>query len=222
MWRQLFHLLMVSTICVATTQANEDDSSKCGMYIAISATSTVDDTKWGIYAGKDFAKNAPLGYPDVAINIFNLQGNAQLADESASSETLVAHTVEFFEQFIWVPIPSGGQFELEEGRTVTAIPGAGVLGGYNPKLINADWNHSSAFFRPAMGEQPGVNHPGRGAYTQFFNVGLRTKKEIQAGHEIYLDYGDNWENLEEEEELTNEDYKKLDVGPVRKRTKILR
>jgi hypothetical protein len=34
--------------------------------------------------------------------------------------------------YIWVPLPAGSQFELEEGRTVTAIPGAGVLGGFNP------------------------------------------------------------------------------------------
>ena len=167
--------------------ASGDDNEQCGMYIAISSTSTVDDTKWGLYAGKDFANNAPLGYPDIAVNLINLQGNAHLADDPDESGMLVAHTVEFFEQFIWVPIPSGGQFELEDGRTVTAIPGAGVLGGFNPKMTNADWNHSAAFFRPALGEQRGRAHPGRGAYTNFFNVQLRTKDEIQAGREIFLD-----------------------------------
>jgi hypothetical protein len=59
------------------------------------------------------------------------------------------------------------------------------------KLTNADWNHSSALLRPNIGEEPRVNHPGRGAYTNFYNVGLRSKDEIQKGREIFLDYGDN-------------------------------
>lgn len=196
MYRTANHLAALSVLLLTAKAGvgvakKNDDKEQCGMYIAISSTSTVDDTRWGLYAGKDYDKNAPLGYPDVAINMFNLQGNAQLAEEDEHSENLVAQTVEFFEQFIWVPIPSGGQFELEEGRTVTAIPGAGVLGGFNPKLTNADWNHSASFFRPNIGEERGVNHPGRGAYTTFYNVALRSTDEIQKGREIFLDYGDN-------------------------------
>lgn len=193
MLNKVYPLATLFAVLVATSSAEKEDDNhdQCGMYMAISSTSTVEDTKWGIYAGKDYQKNAPLGYPDIAINIFNLQGNAHLVDDGEASETLVAQTVEFFEQFIWVPIPSGGQFELDDGRAVTAIPGAGVLGGFNPKLTNADWNHSSAFFRPNMGEEREVNHPGRGAYTPFYNVALRSKDEIQVGREIFLDYGDN-------------------------------
>jgi hypothetical protein len=173
---------------IAAVAAQEEEESDCGMYLAISSTSTVDETRWGIYAGHDIPKNSPLGGPDIAINIFNLQGNTQLAEaQTAEVDNLLSSTVDFFEQFIWVPVPSGGQFELEEGRTVTAIPGAGVLGGFNPKLTNADWNHSSAFFRPSLGEEPGVNHPGRGAYSNFYNVALRSKDEIAAGREIFLE-----------------------------------
>jgi len=215
MMKQISQILVLcAAILLSLVASSDEDGERCGMYIAISSTSTVDDTKWGLYAGKDFDKNAPLGHPDIAVNIINLQGNSHQADESDEnheSGVLVAQTVEFLEQFIWVPIPSGGQFEMEEGRTVTAIPGAGVLGGFNPKLTNADWNHSSAFFRPAVGEQREVNHPGRGAFTPFFNVALRTKDEIQAGREIFLDYGDNWEEDAKEEDLTTDDYKKLDA-----------
>lgn len=186
-------LLPVALLVAAASQwtavaaAEDNSNNQCGMYIAISATSTVDDTKWGLYAGKEYPKGSQLGYPDVSINIFNLQGNARLAEETEDNDedwALVQNTVEFFEQFIWVPIANAGGFELENGRTVTSIPGAGVLGGYNPKLTNADWNHSAAFFRPALGEQPGVNHPGRGAYSNFFNVALRSKDKITPGMEI--------------------------------------
>jgi len=192
----LISVLLLATSFLQTLSAKKEvnQEHQCGMYMAISSTSTVDDTKWGLYAGEDISKDAPIGYPDIAINIFNLQGNAHLADENEDELSIVANTVEFFEQFIWVPLPTGGQFELEGGRTVTAIPGAGVLGGFNPKLTNADWNHTAAYFRPAMGEQAKVNHPGRGAYTSFFNVALRSTQEILAGREIFLDYGENWEN----------------------------
>lgn len=209
--KPISQILVLSAATFLSPVSSIENLKQCGIYIAISSTSTVDDTKWGLYAGKDFDKNVPLGYPDIAINIINLQGNSHLADENDESGLLVAQAVEFFEQFIWVPIPSGGQFEMEEGRTVTAIPGAGVLGGFNPKLTNADWNHTSAFFRPALGEQRAVNHPGRGAFTPFFNVALRTKDQIQAGREIFLDYGDNWEEDAKEEDLTTDDYKKLDA-----------
>ncbi|CAB9505826.1 Guanylate cyclase [Seminavis robusta] len=202
-------LLLSSLSSVPVSLAEED--LECGMYMAISSTSTVDETRWGIYAGKDIPNGAPLGGPDVAINIFNLQGNTQMADENEEADSLLASTVDFFEQFIWVPIPSGSQFDLEDGRTVTAIPGAGVLGGFNPKLTNADWNHSAAYFRPSLGEQPGVNHPGRGAYSNFYHVELRSKDEIPAGREIFLEYGDNWEEEAKEEDLTTEDYRKLDA-----------
>lgn len=211
MVKPISQILVLSAATFLSPVSSIENLKQCGIYIAISSTSTVDDTKWGLYAGKDFDKNVPLGYPDIAINIINLQGNSHLADENDESGLLVAQAVEFFEQFIWVPIPSGGQFEMEEGRTVTAIPGAGVLGGFNPKLTNADWNHTSAFFRPALGEQRAVNHPGRGAFTPFFNVALRTKDQIQAGREIFLDYGDNWEEDAKEEDLTTDDYKKLDA-----------
>jgi len=56
----------------------------------------------------------------------------------------------------------------------------------SPKLTNPDWNHSSDFFWPVIGEQPGVNHPGHGAYTQVFNVSLRSKDQIQAGREMFI------------------------------------
>jgi hypothetical protein len=113
-----------------------------------------------------------------------------------------------------VPNSSGGQFELDgdAARIITAIPGGGVLGGYFPKMTNADWNHSSAYHREAWNEFPGVSHPGRGAYTSYYNLELASLEDIPAGKEIFLNYGDNWDGKSEqkEEPLTRNDYKKVD------------
>ena len=130
-------------------------------------------------------------------------------------ENSLANVVDWFEQYIWVPHSSGGQFEIIENdaRIVTAIPGGGVVGGYNPKMTNADWNHSSAYHREAWNEFPGVSHPGRGAYSNYFNVELASTEDIPAGKEVFLNYGDNWSEEDEDDDketITKEDFEKVD------------
>jgi hypothetical protein len=138
-------------------------------------------------------------------------------------ENALANIVDWFEQYIWVPESSGGQFELAHpnAKIVTAIPGLGVLGGYNPKMTNVNWNHSSAYHREAWNEYPGEAHPGRGAYSNYYNLELASTEEIPAGREIFLNYGENWDNEDDddddddekedgEKELTRQDYIKVD------------
>ena len=198
------------TAVVATDSSTTEDDS-CGIYMATSSTSTVEQPTWGLYAGKDYDKDVPVGPAEVAIHTFNLMANS--IPEAEDDDTMQA-VVEFVEQFIWVPHSSGGQFETEEGRIVTAISGAGIMGGYNAKLTNADWNHSFAYSREAWNEEPGVAHPGRGAYSNYFNVGLRATDSIPAGMEIFVNYGENWEDEDEDSdkkaEITREDHQKID------------
>jgi hypothetical protein len=174
----------------------------------------------GFFAGKDIPSKTPIGYGDVAIHTFHLMANQIYAnpENGAPMDDLddnpLANIVDWFEQYIWVPHGSGGQFEILEhdARIVTAIPGGGVVGGYNPKMTNADWNHSSAYHREAWNEYPGVAHPGRGAYSNYFNVELASTEHIPAGKEIFLNYGDNWEEKEDgdKEKLTKDDFVKVD------------
>jgi len=116
-----------------------------------------------------------------------------------------------------VPNSSGGQFEIEDtangAKIVSAVPGTGVIGGYNPELTNADWNHSSAYHREAWNEYPGKAHPGRGAYSNYYNLELASTEVIPAGREIFVEFGENWdgESAEKEKEtLTKKDYERVD------------
>lgn len=182
--------------------------------MAVSSTSTVDEPKWGIYAGQDIPKHGRIGYGEVAIHTFNMMANSFVVDED-TGHTLedLSEVVEFVEQFIWVPQSTGGQFEADElTRIVTAIPGVGVLGGYNPKLTNADWNQSLAYNRPYWGEEAGLTHPGRGASSPYFEAALSATSEIVAGTEIFMNYGENWQKDDEEEsaEISKDDFKKID------------
>jgi hypothetical protein len=214
-------LVAVSTSSIAVAAQDMDtDQNQCGMYLAVSSTSTADDTTWGVYAGRTIAQEAPVGFPEVGINIFHLKANVAFQEgkngKTSSSEVdFLNKVVDFLEAFIWVPDAAGARFESPEGRTVTAIPGAGVLGGFNPKLTNAVWNHSSAYFRPAWGEELGTAHAGRGAYSNFFNVGLQSTTEIVAGSEVFLDYGENWAEEDKKEELNKDDHTKIDATIVK-------
>ena len=222
-WTLLFLLLGGSpaTLVMADeTAASPEESAipQCGLYMAVSSTSTADEPKWGLFAGETIEKGARVGYGEVAIQTFHMLAN-QLspADEQDNpTPNFLADVVDFFEQYIWVPHNSGGQYELaDSGRIVTAIPGVGVLGGYNPKMTNADWNQSRAYHRPNWGEHATLTHPGRGASSQYHESSLSALETIPAGMEIFINYGENWEpdgDAEEEEsaEITKEDHQKID------------
>ena len=189
---------------------------ECRLYLAVSSTSTTEEPKWGVFAGVDFDENVEIGPPDVAVQIHNLMAHAMNEDDNEEDEyegkSLERKSVEMMERYTWVADSSGAQLELKEGEKInTALPGPALLAAYNGKLTNAAFNHSSAYFRPPLGESPGKTHPGRGASSHFYNVGMRSTVSIPAGHEIFMDYGENFEDEETEEfKLTTEDYKKVD------------
>lgn len=174
-----------------------DSEGSCGLYMATSSTSLADEHKWGVYAGKNIDAKSPIGFGDLAIHTFELMANNIWMDPSTEEimddldTNHLANIVDWFEQYVWVPNSSGGQFEIFDtsygAKIVTAIPGTGMIGGYNPKLINADWNHSSAYHREAWNEFPGEAHPGRGAYSNYFNMELASTEVIPAGREIFIE-----------------------------------
>jgi hypothetical protein len=213
----------------SSSNNNKDDidHSQCGVYLAISSTSTDAEPKWGVFAGRDMQAGVPIGYGDIPIHTMDLVGNNLWVDPTTTKViddldvNFLANTVDWLEQFLWVPHSSGGQFEDADvdARIVTAIAGTGLLGAYNPRMTNADWNHSSAYHREAWNEYPGASHPGRGAYSNYYNLELATTEVIPAGKEIFVEYGENWhdENGEgkKKELLNKNDYDKVDKTIVK-------
>uniref|UniRef100_A0A7S0ULC9 SET domain-containing protein n=1 Tax=Pseudo-nitzschia delicatissima TaxID=44447 RepID=A0A7S0ULC9_9STRA len=199
----------------------EETNDSCGLYMATSSTSMAGAHKWGVYAGKDYEDKVPVGFGDLAIHFFDLLGNqiwynretGEIADDL--DENYLANIVDWFEQYVWVPQSSGGQFEIKNqdmgAKIVTVVPGTGVIGGFNPKLTNTDWNHSSAYHRDAWNEFPEEAHPGRGAYTNYYNLELTSTEVIPAGREIFMEFGVNWSDEDKEKEtLTKKDYDRVD------------
>jgi hypothetical protein len=171
-------------------------AEECSLYMAVSSTSTVEEPKWGIYAGVDFGENTQLGPPDLAIQLHNIMANSlgEEDDEEAEEEdkTLLRKSAEMLERYTWVADSSAGAFEMRDGKLNSVISGTALLASYSAKLTNANFNHSSAYFRPSLGEQAGDPHAGRGASSHFYNVAIKTTSKIPAGHEVFMDYGDNF------------------------------
>jgi len=201
-WNRLNYAIALLALSRVT---GADDENQCGLYLAISSTSTVEETNWGIFAGKDIPAASGIASPDVAINIPNLRANNEVEDEEFLSKM-----VDFFEGFFWVPETAAAQFEMTEGRAVTAIPGAGVLAGYSAKRTNADWNISASYMRPLLGETPGAPHPSRGANSPFYNAEVVSTMDIKAGSEIFMEFGENWSEDESDDDLHVKDYTRID------------
>ena len=177
--------------------SDEETNDSCGLYMATSSTSLNGVHKWGVYAGKDIKAKSPVGFGDLAIHAFNLMGNQIWEDPTTGEinddleQNVLANIVDWIEQFVWVPQSSGGQFEIfntnDGAKIITAVPGTGMIGGYSPQMVNADWNHSSAYHRESWNEFPGEAHPGRGAYTNYYNLQLFSTEVIPAGREIFME-----------------------------------
>jgi hypothetical protein len=205
---------LAAGLITAPTSAVSDE---CGLYLAVSSTSTAEKTSWGIYAGVDIPANTQLGHPDVGVVTHNLRANSKFTSEESTEEETAREeallkNVEFLEELIWVAASAGAKFEAPAGQAATAaLPGTGSLAAFSPKGTNAGWMYQATYNRPAWGEEPGVTHPGRGASSQFYHATVQSTTSIEAGSEIFMDYGDNWEDETQKDELTATDYERLDA-----------
>lgn len=214
---------------------NNDDTSTCGLYLAISSTSTIETTNWGLFIGSTTTNemttvnyHSPIGNPEIGIIVSNLRiYNEGLL--SSYSNTDLTKLVDYFESFFWVPSTAGAKFFLNNSmssnnnsgeRAFAAISGAGVLASYSKKMTNADWDHRAAYVQTSehnnviSQQQQLLSHPNRGAISSYNHCQIRSiVANIKMGSEVFMEYGDSWEDKqsdEEEEELTKDDYGKID------------
>lgn len=74
--------------------AEDDSEHQCGLYLALSSTSTEEHTIWGIYAGKDYEPGQMIGVPELAVNTHNLRYNVMTNDLPTS----VRRSLEYLEE----------------------------------------------------------------------------------------------------------------------------
>ena len=211
------HMLMtvvatdVSPETATTTTAAATE--ECGLYLAISSTSTVDDTNWGLFVGQDIdGLNRPIGNPEIGIVVSNLR----LHNEGIKhAKTDLIALVDYFEAFFWVPSTVGAKYHSDTTkgeRAIAAISGAGVLASYSKHMTNSDWDPRAAYTRTAPEEVSQLAHPNRGAISTYHNCQIRTTvNRIKTGSEVFMEYGETWAEKEDDEDaLTKDDYIKMD------------
>lgn len=240
-WHRLQALAAVATIllssssstttnlCRAEETANDDDNNnqqqQCGLYLAVSSTSTADDdaTKWGMFVGRPVEKGDAIGSPQVGITIPHLRANNKKNNDNDDNTNINDKVVDFFEEFFWVPGTAGAPTEIAPGgRSIAAIPGAGVLASYSAKRTNADWSYRSAYYNQynqqqqqdddtdATASSGSSAHSLRGATSPFYNISVVATALVPAGGEVFLEYGDSWAEQEGEDDLTPDDFTKID------------
>ena len=208
---------------VVAATSSSDEEHQCGLYMALSSTANTEGKQWGLYAGKDIEINDVIGYPELAINMPHFEANNLQSGQITAELEIRERILEYVASFMWVPEPAGARFEMEEGTSVTAIPGTGVLGCFHPRFKNAKWNHQAAYagtVPSSLGEETpigsvNVAHPGRGAYTPFSNVILQASDTIKKGTEVFVDFGSNWEEEEEKDAISKEEFEKMDETVVK-------
>ena len=149
------------------------------MYLAISSTSTVDDTNWGLFVGQDIdGYHHPIGNPEIGIIVSNLrlhnEPTSRTSTSSSSNDTPpptideIRHMklVDYFEAFFWVPATAGAKYYFDTTKTdttgeraIAAISGPGVLASYSKHMTNSDWDHRTAYMIHTTTYPPPPPHP---------------------------------------------------------------
>jgi len=216
----------------STSSASATAPPECGLYLAKSLLSAASikgaDQEWGMYTGKTLEPGDICVGPDLAVNLHNLAAN-NLVDQPDQAD-LTAHSSltrqigQHLANFVWQSNTGGADGELVAGQGDAAmfVPGPGFLAFFDSKKSNADFDFMASYHRFTINEEPGVPHPGRGSLTPFHNLILRATKDIPAGTELLLNFGDDDSADEENEDedpvakeladdtIKKEDYAKID------------
>ena len=168
-------------VVVAATTLDEESSTssssiECGVYLA---PSTIPHAGMGMFAGKDYASGSSVTYGDLVIPLEEItwhNGN----DGSLNW---------LWDEYVWSKeaIPSM-EFETPDGEDVDAAsPGIGAAINCMLPLINLEDTFTQ------LGDAGTTRlDPTSGSFTPFHNRRGVATKDIDAGDELFIDYGESY------------------------------
>jgi len=156
----------------------EESSFVCRLYLA---QSSIPNSGLGLFTGVPHNVGASVAPPEIAHQLLASFDGAepQLQASSGYRDSLV-------KEYVWSSFVSGGSFE---GSLVESlIPGVGMAANSFLPLVNA---------RSIMGpiDSAGVgrtNGPGTGAFSAYYDTTYVAEMPLEAGSEVFADYGDNY------------------------------
>uniref|UniRef100_A0A7S4RQ41 SET domain-containing protein n=1 Tax=Ditylum brightwellii TaxID=49249 RepID=A0A7S4RQ41_9STRA len=141
------------------------DDKKCGLYLA---ESSIPGAGLGLYVGVDVEEGDLISYPDICINLLDMEHKTVASEYSWSSSQI------------------GSEFEAMSVDPLCS--GLGMLTNCHGGLINAE----NAETKYDGGGLHRSTHAGAGAITYYHDYKTRASKDIPAGSELFISYGEDW------------------------------
>ena len=167
-----------SKLCTTTIKNEPFDKSKCNLFMA---ESSMPNTGFGLFTLRAIPRRYPIRPSDIVIQLINPVPSSD--DENMTSMKLLMR------DYLWDGAETGGQYEA---RMVFSVwPGFGMVANSHSKKYNA------LMFRADVDEADlgRTTEPGVGAISHYHNLTTYSSKDIPAGGEILVNYGDNWFHL---------------------------
>lgn len=171
----LLQVFTASVIVSAENESSSDDPMKeCGLFLA---ESSIPNSGWGIYTGKDLKKDASIHPPDLAIQ------NVDFVDHMFLRYKLTGETLPQWKMADYVWHSSTTFADNDAKRVESVIPGLGML------VMMANSQHPSLNnIIKDLGPQRIQGEGNNGAYTQYQQQFFQARYDVPAGHELFADY----------------------------------
>ncbi|KAL7468186.1 hypothetical protein ACHAXS_008404, partial [Conticribra weissflogii] len=175
-----------------------DDPRQCTIYLA---PSSIPDSGLGMYTAVPYQKGQTFPIPEIAI----------LLQDPAQHDVLQKFHSNLLSQYPWAAqVLTNGHLEVHSGEAM--VPGLGMLANSHLGLVNArqlDYWKMQPFLDGtdslSLEESRSFggfdingdgciegNDVGRGAYSSHSRVVCEAQTDIQAGEELFVNYGDGW------------------------------
>lgn len=192
----------------ALTVSKDATTPTCRLWIARSHLSREDNPKFGLFAGVDFRENETIPNPEIGIPLVDMSMDYYTEQENFE---LYKAVIQFLEGKVWMSTFAGMHWEGNHTTTVLS-PGVGTLANHHSGFYNVDWLQAGVLLREREDGvvEEGKASPGRGAYTNYYNMTMRAVKNIPAGMELFANLGDVWDDDREDlyqDRITRLDYK---------------
>eukprot|EP00804_Cyclotella_cryptica_P026565 CCRYP_020446-RA/>CCRYP_020446-RA protein AED:0.34 eAED:0.34 QI:116/1/1/1/1/1/3/218/607 len=157
--------------------STDDDTKKCKLYLA---KSTIPNAGLGVFTSINLFPNDSIGYGDPAIPIVDMDFH-----NGGSSSAEDYHWL--LDDYNWKASAAGYFMEAEAEKTSAHVSGMGAMPNCHMRLKNIVESGNEY-------DTAGVTRgdPGIGAFTGYHNRKTFAIKPIEAGQELFVDYGKQW------------------------------
>jgi SET domain len=187
---------------------DHDHGDECGLYMAPSQARRVEETTWGIYAGRPYRTGDALGSPELALLLPGVKHYTSYYHPKVGS---------YLQGLAWSTETVGAQFATDDtvvGKSVALLPGLGLFAGCYMKKRNTKWNITNPYH--ASSSLSSNNRAMVGAETSFFNIQAVAMNDIAIGSELFFGCGsdddDDDDEKDDPEVLTAQQYSSIDTS----------